>query len=258
MRVLNPSIFILIVWSFSLALKGQSYTDTPDAGCRAEALQEVLNIYFPDQHLKKIHGRQYINLYPTIIEHQFFRSKDPVEGLLYTSGDTLFYSNLLYDIFRDKLIAYHKAAKAFIELEGEFIRRFKLYENEGDLEFINVEMKKGRTGIQHAGFFQVLFESERLGLLRKHYKTYAEVLTQGIYQVRFKKQDRLVIRKDNLYFTVRNKRDFMKHYPEEEAELKKYFRRYRVNFRNSNDQQLAGLAKYLDNLLLEYDRLHTH
>jgi len=195
--------------------------------------------------------------YPTIIEHQFFRSKDPVEGILYTSDDTIFYSNLLYDIYRDKLIAYHREAKAFIELEGEFIRRFRFHDNKDDLEFINVELKKSRTGIQQGGFFQVLFESERLDLLRKHYKTYAEVLTQGIYQVRFKKQERLVMRQDNLYFTVRNKRDLLKHYPEEETELKRYFRRSRVNLRNSSDQQLAGLAKYLDNVLLENDRVHT-
>ena len=184
MRLPTTSIFILIVWS--LSLKGQPYIDASDARCRPEALQEVLDIHFPDQHLKKIHGRQYINLYPTIIEHQFFRSKDPFEGILYTADDTLFYSNLLYDIYRDKLIAYHKAAKAFIELEGEFIQRFKLYDNEGDLEFINVELKKGRTGIQQGEFFQVLFESERLDLLRKHYKTYAEVLTQGNYQTQFR------------------------------------------------------------------------
>jgi len=239
-------------------MKGQPYNDAPDGRCRPEALQEVLDIHFPDQHLKKIRGRQYINLYPTIIEHQFFRSKDPFEGILYTLDDTIFYSNLLYDIYRDKLIAYHRAAKAFIELEGEFIRRFKLYDNEGDLEFVNVELKKGRTGIQQGGFFQVLFESERLDLLRKHYKTYAEVLTQRNYQVRFKKQDRLVMRKDNQYFTVRNKRDILKHYPEAETELKRYFRRSRVNFRNSSDSQLTGVAQYLDNLVLEYDRVNSN
>jgi len=258
MRLLTPSIFILIVWSFSLSLKGQPYIDTPDGRCRPEVLQKVLDIHFPDQHIKKIRGRQYINLYPTIIEHQFFRSKDPFEGILYTSDNTIFYSNLMYDIYRDKLIAYHRAAKAFIELEGEFIRRFKLYENEGDLEFVNVELKKGRTGIQQGGFFQVLFESERLDLLRKHYKTYAEVLTQRKYQVQFKKQERLVMRKGNLYFTVRNKRDLLKHYPESETELKRYFRRSRVNFRNSSDSQLTGVAQYLDNLVLEYDRVNTN
>jgi len=66
------------------------------------------------------------------------------------------------------------------------------------------------------------------------------------------------MRKGNLYFTVRNKRDLLKHYPESETELKRYFRRSRVNFRNSSDSQLTGVAQYLDNLVLEYDRVNTN
>ena len=183
--------------------------DAPGGACLPESMQEVMEMYFPDQHLKKIRGRQYINLYPTIVEHQFFGSKAPFEGILYTSDDTIFYSDLLYDTYRDKLIVYHKVAEALIELEGEFIRRFILFGLEGELEFINVQMKKGETGIQHDGFFQVLYESERISLLKKHNKHYAEVLSNKRYQVRFTMQERLVIRKENRYFTLRNKRDLL-------------------------------------------------
>ena len=167
-------ICILMLFALSQFLNGQSTDLYLEATTEKEPLQEVFDLYFPDHHVKKIYGRPYDNPYPKADDHQFFKSKKPFKGIIFTLSDTIQCTEMLYDLLRDKVIVYASAVRSFIELEGEFIQKFSLYDQDGYhvYEFIHPGPRSNSTDIRETGFLQVLYRGERTGLYKKHFKIF--------------------------------------------------------------------------------------
>jgi hypothetical protein len=127
-RIRVAHLLIILMVSISVHLKGQSGISTTDNPTMPDELIEIFNSYCPDCHTKKIWGRRYSNPYYYITEHQFFKAKIPVQGVLFTKYDTLNCTQVLYDLYRDKLIVHEPSIGFSIEIEEELIRRFKLFE----------------------------------------------------------------------------------------------------------------------------------
>ena len=264
MRETVSVIIILIV--FSQFLNGQSITQSPETDARPEPMQEVFDLHFPDHHLKKIHGRlysytlegQYVqnpnsNRNTRITQHQFFKSRTPVDGIIFTLYDTIHCAYILYDLYRDKLIVWEPSTWAFIELEEEFIMRFMLFEKDVNImyEFINTEPENDTMGIRRAGIYQVLFEGEWLHLYKKHFKSLTETTEMGQYVNQFIKKERLVLRKGNDYFRIERNRNLLKIYPEVKDDIKRFLRSSRINIKYASDEQIQILGQFVDELGLQ-------
>lgn len=211
---------------------------------------EVFNLHFPDQHVKKIHGRPYYNPYPRITEHQFFKSSSPVAGILFTLSDTIHCEYILYDIFRDKIIVYEPPVRAFIELEEEFIRQFILFEGEGEIvyEFIKTEAENDTMGIRWTGFHQVLYKGEGMGLYKKHLKTYTATIENTYSVVRFIKKERLVMRKGDEYVWIKRNRDLLKMYPEVKTDIRRFLRSSQIYIQRASNDQIRTTGQFVDKL----------
>ena len=251
MRETVSVIIILIV--FSQFLNDQSITQSPETDARPEPMQEVFDLHFPDHHVKKIHGRPYLNPYPRITEHQFFKTSTPGDGIIFTLSDTIHCAYILYDIFRDKIIVFEPAVRAFIELEDEFILHFRLFEGDGDhaYEFIIPEVENDTMGIRWTGFHQVLYKGEMMDLYKKHLKTYTATIEDTYSVVRFINKERLVLRKDDEYFWIKRNRDLLKIYPELKADIRRFLRSSGIYIQHASDDQIQITGQFVDQLGLQ-------
>ena len=246
-------VFILLV--FSECLAGQSEMRTTEIAYRPDALYGVYLTHFGDQHVKKIRGRLYKNPYPSVTEHQFFLTRDPLKGVIYTGEDTLHCSDVMYDLSRDKLIVYEALLGGLVELQDEFITRFSLSMQNGDSlhEFIAVDRKMDTAAERGKVYYQVLFRGDSLDLYKRHSKFITEVPQDNTYITRFKKQESLLILKNNNYHRLSRNRDILNLFREEDDDIKRflikrYMRSTHFDLRHASDQQVLRMGQYLDKM----------
>lgn len=227
----------------SQVLTGQANRQQYQPVDRPVALQEVYSHYFPKQHSKKIKGRFYENPYRNVIEHQFFINTDPQKAIVYMQGDTINHLYVLYDLYRDMLIAFSPDQGVFVELEKEFIQGFRLFREDGSIyEFVAVDGDNG--------FLQVLYPGTNLELYRKHVKKIYEVTRGDTYMIRFISKNRLILKKENEYRPVKTKKDLFRLYPGKDNpgkdRLKRYLRRSGFYLKKITDQQVIELGQFMD------------
>lgn len=234
---------IILMISISVQLNGQSNISTTDNPSRPDELAEIFSSFCPDCHTRKIWGRRYTNPYYYVTEHQFFKTRIPVQGILFTRDDTINCTQVLYDLYRDKLIVHEPTIGFSIEIEEELIRRFKLFEPEGGgtYEFINADPL----------FYQIIFEGERLDFYIKHQKLLTEMIDGDHAIMRFEYVERLVLRKGADYHNIRRNRELLKNYPEAEKEIKEFLRRSGINIKSANNDQIRMTGKFIDELVVQ-------
>lgn len=240
MRIRLALIILILLVSISVHLKGQSRISMTDKPTKPDELAEIFSSFCPDCHTKKIWGRRYTNPYYYITEHQFFKTRIPVKGILFTKDDTINCTQVLYDLYRDKLIVHEPTIGFSIEIEEELIRRFKLFEPEGDgiYEFINAGSL----------FYQIIFEGERLDFYIKHQKLLTEMIDGDRAIMRFENVERLVLRKGADYHNIKRNRELLRNYPGAEKEIKEFLRRSGINIKSANNDQIRMTGKFIDEL----------
>jgi hypothetical protein len=247
------SVIILLI-AYSQLLSSQTIPHPVESTTRPESLMEAFNLHFPDQHVKKIHGRPYHNPYPRITEHQFFKTRTPVAGVIVTLTDTIHSSYIMYDLSRDKIIVYESAASAFIELEEEFIRQFRLFADDANIvyEFVIPEPENDTSAVRWTGFHQVLFRGRNTELYKKHLRTYAESIENKVSVVRFTKKERLLLRKGGKYYWIKRNRDLLRIYPEVKSDIRRFLRSSGIYIQRAGDDQIRATGQYLDELQPPY------
>jgi hypothetical protein len=229
-------------------LNGQSTDPYLEATTGEYPLQEVLNMYFLDQHVKKIHGRPYENPYPKADIHQFFISRKPLAGVIFTRSDTIQCREMLYDLSRDKVIVYAPAVRLFIELEGAFVKQFSLYDPDGIhvYEFVHPWTGSDSMDIRETGFLQVLYSGERMGLYKRHFKIFTVEIVETHSEIWFKQKDELVLRKGNETHQIKRNRDIFKLYPEDRHVIRKYLRSSGIYVQQASDEQIREIGQFVD------------
>jgi hypothetical protein len=239
-------MYTKVLLFFSLILhashgSGQSGVDLPDTGRGQEIVQGVFDRYFPDHHAKKIRGRAYFNPYLSAPEHQFFRSKTSLEGILYTLDDTIRCPDVFYDLYRDRLLVYVPALYSLVEMDNAFIERFTLFEAAGGQRFEFVRLKPG-------GFHQKIYEGDAYSLYKKHSKFYKQKDKQGRYYDGFNKYEQLIFCREHACFHIRKNKDLLALIPGDRSALKKYLRKSRINLRRVSDEKAQVLMKHLEEM----------
>lgn len=241
---------VCILLFLSLILIGQTGYAQEGPVTRPGAMIEVFNQHFPDYHRKKIQGRIYVNLYQTVKEHQFYDSKTTRPGILFYASDTVFCRDMLYDIYRDKILVYQADIHAFNEVNEMSVKRFILpgHDHGEDEIFIRGELEKNEPGFRSSGFLRIIAEGESYSLYKKYYKVYTTYEDQGLYRVKFVPHEVFVFRSGTRYFTVRNTRDLLEHFPSDAKAIKKILRKSRIRIQNANDEEARQVMVFLEEI----------
>ncbi|TXN35548.1 hypothetical protein FVB32_13290 [Flagellimonas hymeniacidonis] len=176
--------------------------------------------------------------------HKFYKTTDFLSGSIVYDGQ--YYSGLemKYDLDEDVVLLNQQSGLRIVLLQliKNKTEQFAIDNH----TFININDSLSRAnGI--LGFHEVLLQNPRLKLLEKHTKKRFKRQGKKSLYYEFKSRNfNLLFYKDR-YYTVGNRKDFIKIFPEFKKEIEAYSRK---TFPKSNYRQhLIALTKRIDELL---------
>lgn len=186
-------------------------------------------------------GIGYVEQFKSINEkHKFYISPDFVKGSIAYDGQEYYHLSLKYDLFVDEVIVNLKDGFEAVALQPEKnkISDFTIHGN----NFENIGPPKN-SDPQISGFFEILFSSPSLSLLKKHRKKRFKKIGKLVYY-EFRDDNFNVLRHKNGYHIVDSNKDFRKLFPAFRKEIKKY------KIKKSNkDEDMKALLKRLSLLM---------
>ena len=241
------AIISLLLFFYS-ETQGQAWLELAEP--KPQVMVDLFQQKLPDENARKIHGRTYFNPYPGIDEHQFFKTGQLSEGIVYTQEDTIKSIRIFYDLYRDRLIVFSSHVNKMIEIEEEFITHFQLRVkgNNTTYRFINTKFIKNFPESLWPGFHQVVFDGPGICFYKKHIKIYSAKPKGKLYVAEFNKKEQLIYKRGNQFIHVRKKKDLLMQYPGSESEIKKYIRDSRIKLKKAGDMELRALGDYLNQL----------
>lgn len=193
-----------------------------------------------------INGYQYINQYPKARGHAFLDNDEFVSGQLIINNK--FYNNIFikYDILNQDIVLRYKNSvgsinhlvlqKSFInafEIKGKYFRKMHFPE----------------TGTQ---FFQVVSSNEIMCLyLWKKSLTVSSSSTRSYYNFSDQRKTRYLVNNNELRH-YKSKKSFISFFPDgEQAEIKKYIKKHKINIRTAPDGEIRKLIEYYESTVTE-------
>lgn len=173
--------------------------------------------------------------------HQYYASPDFLIGDLIYDGQPYFDINLQYNLYSDQLILRHFKDENLrtIQLIKDKVERFSL-NNRNFTRISNSQFKD-------SGFYEILLESGEYGLYKKIYKTRQRHINSAGTFFSFREKNFLVVRYQENYYHLDNRKSLLKIFPEKKESINTYFSK-RGNFYNANkDEFMKSLLQKIAN-----------
>lgn len=187
-------------------------------------------------------GHLYVGHDPRIKIHPYFRTDSLQRGTVQLNGVRHRDLQLLYDVVRDQVVIQPAESGYRLQLPMERIDNFTM----GNSQFIwiNGDILAGvRTG-----FYEVLYNG-RVKALVKRVKTIEEDLSEGSYKGTYLIKDKFIVQKQSTFFEVKTKRSFLKLFPDQAKELRRFIRKNNLRFKaEEQEQAIARTAQRYDEL----------
>lgn len=180
-------------------------------------------------------GHQYIGHDPRLKIHPYFRTDSLQRGTVQLNGVRYRDLQLLYDVVRDQLVIQPPESGYRLALPMEKIGNFSM--GNSQFTWINGDSLAGvRTG-----FYEVIYNG-RVNALVKRVKTIEEDLYDGRYKGTYRVKDRFIVQKQQAFFEVKTKRSFLKLFPDQARELRRFIRKNRLRFNTEEREQAIAQA----------------
>jgi hypothetical protein len=230
-------IFILLLSFFlSLSLKGNYPIDSVTVGISANTL-DTLN-----ENQVLFNGRLWKNPYYRAKQHQFFLSKDFLNGSLSVNGKLFENLKIRYDLYDDEIMTPTNF-RAIIQLNKQMIDSFSLVFNNRTYRFINTNDNRGKG---FSGFVNIIYNGKS-ALYIKYKKEITSQDIQSNYM--FVQTSTKYFVKDGISFLVRSKRDLLNLLDEDKGQIKSFIRKNKLKVSIKNPESFAPVLNYYDSLI---------
>ena len=190
-------------------------------------------------------GPQYKEKYRTLKgNHKFYQSSQYFIGNIVYDQQPYFNIEMKYDIFEDEIIIkspYH-ITYFIIKLIKEKVDSFSINNHHFIKVLINKKDKSKSTPI----FYEVIFKNEYLTLFKKHKKNINNRIENNFAYSEFKENYKFkIFLHDNNYYDVKSKKDFIKLFPNQKKEIKKFYNTNKRLRKSNFDLFIKLLVKQL-------------
>lgn len=187
-------------------------------------------------------GRQQ-SLYPShMANHPYLIEEDYYQGVI--SYDGIEYPNILMrlDLYKNELIVCSPNKMLDIVLQNDRIDFAKLHTYH--TIYYQTENLKGAPP---NGFYSILYSNDCV-VLSKNNCSLTEIRKDEILTGTFNKSTRYYIKKDDVYYTVRNMNGVLSVFKPYKKELKQYIKNNRINFKKNPEQAIVDVVKQYESI----------
>ncbi|MEZ0607550.1 hypothetical protein ACAW74_03490 [Fibrella sp. WM1] len=187
-------------------------------------------------------GHLYVGHDPRIKIHPYFQTDSLQRGTVQLNGVRYRDLQLLYDVVRDQVVIQPTGSGYRLQVPMEKMASFSL--GNSQFTWINGDSLAGvRTG-----FYEVIYNG-RVKALAKRVKTIEEDLYDGSYKGKYLIKDKFIVQKQNAFFEIKTKRSFLKLFPDQARELRRFIRKNALRFSaDRREQAIAQATQRYDEL----------
>lgn len=223
MTIRKTCVFILFIFcSFSFARAQQAVFDeySKEAGDYAALYSGKVEVGYSPY--------QYIN-------HPYLDTDEFQEGTICFNGQLYSGLKMRYDTYKKWLAVITPEKRIVLQVDMRKVDYFTM----GDKKFIP----------QDGNFVALLYESEQMRLTQHTMCGMGVPVEKGKASYRnFKQRERFNLHKEGTDYTVSSRSGFIKLFPDNKKELKKFAKEQRLDFKAYRAESLTLMTKYADSL----------
>lgn len=177
--------------------------------------------------------------------------------ITYLNDKELPVENLRYDIYKDELLVFRNKSEMGM-LPKNLIKGFKINHPKGinPLKYVKASQISALPHVPAEQFLQVLYESEKINLYARNWKTfqkadqratyYTEKITDEFSDV---KQDLFLVKSDGAVHEIKLRRGaILNTFSDQKSALKNFIKENQLQFEDTND--LVEVIKYYEQIVL--------
>jgi hypothetical protein len=238
MRTLT-AIFIFLPFAHAV---GQP-ADTLSGGLHFPQ-DSLLNIYDSRKDsLSLYNGRQFYGYSLSIEGSAFFQANEWGHGSVLYDGAWYRNVELMYDLYRDELIARHPVGipiVLFRERVQEFILTGKVF----------VYLEKDKNNVVSNGFYQRVTDGKAT-VYAKRVRKLEEKIDGLFIERKFILADQFFVLKVGVYYTVKKQKGLLALFKDKRQEISEYKGRLKQKYKTNPEQFIVNIADYYNQLLSE-------
>ncbi len=173
----------------------------------------------------------------------YYKSPDFTRGIITYKKNIYPDQQIRLDLYKEHLIILTPEKHYSVILDSDEVERVNLY----DKTFI-WENPSSQSGLK-PGYYMLLFEGKSLKLLCK--ETYNIKEKQQTF--RFDSKILYYLFFNGQYYSVKNKKSFIKIFPQYKKQIDTYIKKHKLNFKKEKEFSLNTLASYCQELLNSND-----
>jgi hypothetical protein len=171
-----------------------------------------------------------------------------VPGVVYYDGITYKDVPMMYDIYKDVLVAMLYNRFSAFTLLSERVHDFTLSNH----HFVRIDADSlnaaSTTSGITTGFYDQLYGG-KIEVLAKRIKTIQNSTNvTAIMETYFLEKNEYYLKKGNNYYSVGSQSSFLKVLKDKKSILQQYIREHKIRFRNDPEGAMASIANYYDHL----------
>lgn len=238
-------LFLFTCFLFFHSYTKAQYSKT-DSSIYAESITEAVALYkqFIGNESELYNGTNYL-FYNNNIQDgiPYFESKNFNIGYIVYNG--ILYENiqLLYDIVKEEVITYVPNTGFAFRLFNDKISSFGLL-NHNFIRFVKDSTEK----LMKTGFYDVLYSGTHNTLYVKHIKNIGEDLSSGKLRNFIIESRAYYLKKNELIYHIKNKKDVLKILSEKKTEIKQFIRKNDLKLKKNMDMPMTKIIAYYDSL----------
>ena len=165
--------------------------------------------------------------------HKFFLMNEYVQADILYDNQAYYGVDMKYDLYEDHVIARlpNQSSYLFVRLIPDKIHSFLI----NGRRFINYRFLTDTDTQSSSKFYELLFKSSNITLLKKEYKVRSEYINDKQLYSKFSSRNYYAIVYDNSYKIVKSRKDFTRLFPSYKKQISAFFRTNRKLYKSSKD-----------------------
>ena len=239
--MVKHTVFVLCFVTLFHTARAQNNINTPVASPTIANAGDVYNPFIKKQS-RLYNGIEHLGYSVRIKGHAYFQQNELKTGTVVY--DELEFVNvpMLYDLLKDQVVIQHLNGYSKIGLVSEKVKEFTLLNH----HFIRLQTDSLTAATIITGFYEEIYTGT-LKVLAKRIKFIDETIKDELER-EFLEQDLFFIKKEAVYYAVKNYKGLLNVLKDKAPAIKKYLRKNRFKFRKGPENAIIKATAYYDSL----------